>query len=400
MPTECNQKYFGFHPLKQREIWAQFDGGALTTKGGGLLLRENQHNPNLAPCKPPESYSVDQSKTSPRLPFASVVMPVRNEADWIVRSVSSVLRQDYPRELMEIIIADGQSLDGTREKIQMLAAQDSRVRLIDNPGKIAPTGLNACLRVAKGDVIIRVDGHCEIESDYVSRCVQHLRVGEVQVVGGPLDTIGETQLARTVAIAMSSPFGVGNSSFRTRKNATMLTDTVAFPAYTRAAIDDAGPFDEELVRNQDDEYNFRLRKRGAKILLASDVRARYYARSNFRSLWNQFFQYGYWKVRVMQKHASQMSVRHFVTPIFALTLIATGLLAPFNSFMRSIFWATFSSYAIANLAASLIAAKAKGWTHVKNLPLTFAILHLGYGIGFLKGIVRFILISRLAPDRH
>jgi succinoglycan biosynthesis protein ExoA len=244
MSTECNQKDFGFHPLKQREIRAQFDGGALTNEGGGMLLRKNQDNPNLAPCKPLQSYSVDQSKRSPRLPLVSVVMPVRNEADWIVRSVSAVLRQDYPRELMEIIIADGQSIDGTRGKIQMLAAEDSRVRLIDNPGKIVPTGLNASLRVAKGDVIIRVDGHCEIESDYVSHCVEHLRVDEVQVVGGPLDTIGETQLARTVAIAMSSPFGVGNSSFRTRKNATMLTDTVAFPAYTRAAIDDAGPFDE------------------------------------------------------------------------------------------------------------------------------------------------------------
>lgn len=399
MLTEGNQKDFGFH-LQQRAIRARFDGAPFTTQGGGLLLRENQENPNLAACEPLQSYRVDHNKTNPRLQFVSVVMPVRNEADWILRSVSAVLTQDYPSELMEIIIADGQSIDGTQEKIQMLAAQDSRVRLIANPGKIVPTGLNACLRVAKGDVIIRVDGHCEIESDYVSRCVEHLRVAEVQVVGGPLDTIGETQLSRTVAIAMSSPFGVGNSAFRTRKNTTMLTDTVAFPAYTRAAIDDAGPFDEELVRNQDDEYNFRLRKRGAKILLASDVRARYYARSSFRSLWNQFFQYGYWKVRVMQKHPSQMSARHFVTPIFALTLITTAVLAPFNSVMRSLFWVTFSSYAIANLAASLIAAKANGWPHVKKLPLTFAILHLGYGIGFLKGIVRFILISRLAPNRH
>lgn len=400
MRAERDQKDFGFHPPKQQDMRAQFNGRALTTDGGGLLLRENQGNPGLAPCKPLQSCSVDQGKNSRQLPFVSVVMPVRNEADWIVRSVSAVLRQDYSRELMEIIIADGQSIDGTREKIHMLSGEDSRIRLIDNPGKIVPTGLNACLRVAKGDVIIRVDGHCEIECDYISRCVEHLRVREVQVVGGPLDTIGVTQLAKTVAIAMSSPFGVGNSSFRTRKNATMLVDTVAFPAYTRAAIDDAGPFDEELVRNQDDEYNFRLRKRGAKILLASDVRARYYARSSFRSLWNQFFQYGYWKVRVMQKHALQMSARHFVTPIFALTLITTAVLAPFNSIMRSLFWATFSSYAIANLAASLIAAKAKGWPHVKKLPLTFAILHLGYGIGFLKGVVWFILISRLAPDRH
>ena len=102
----------------------------------------------------------------------------------------------------------------------------------------------------------------------------------------------------------------------------------------------------------------------------------------------------------MQKHASQMSARHFVTPIFALTLITTAVLAPFNSVMRSLFWVTFSSYAIANLAASLIVAKAKGWPHMKQLSLTFAILHLGYGIGFLKGIVRFVLIARLAPDRH
>src|SRR5439155_7654973 len=129
-------------------------------------------------------------------------------------------------------------------------------------------------------------------------CVSHLVDDELEAVGGPAETIGESYIARVIAAAMSSRFGVGGSAFRVHESTTQFTDTVAFPAYTRAAIDRAGPFDEELVRNQDDEYNYRLRKLGVKILLASDVRSRYYSRATLQRLASQYFQYGFWKVRV------------------------------------------------------------------------------------------------------
>jgi hypothetical protein len=187
---------------------------------------------------------------------------------------------------------------------------------------------------------------------------------------------------------MSRPFGVGGSAFRTIKDRAMYVETVAFPAYTREAIEKAGPFDEELIRNQDDEYNYRLQKLGGRILLSPDIRSRYYSRGSLRSLWRQYFQYGYWKVRVMQKHPRQMRVRQFVPALFVSVLLFSLLLAPFSITARGIFALVAGSYLIVTLGASLAAGK-ENWQLLPILPVVFATLHLAYGLGFLSGIVEF-----------
>ena len=322
-------------------------------------------------------------------PLVSVVMPVRNEADFIESSLGCVLAQDYPADRLEVIIADGMSTDGTREIVQALQAQREGIRLVDNPGRIAPTGLNAAISEAKGEIIVRVDGHCDISPDYVRRCVEHLRHDGVDVVGGPIETVGGTALARVIAVAMGSGFGVGGSAFRTVTDRTMLTDTVAFPAYTRAALDRAGPFDEELVRNQDDEFSYRLRELGFSILLAADVTSRYYSRSSLRKLWRQYLQYGYWKVRVMQKHPRQMRLRHFVPPVFVASLLASGTLAVASPLGRLAFLSVLGAYVAANLFASVLVAAKSSLANLPVLPIVFAILHLSYGAGFLAGLIRF-----------
>jgi glycosyltransferase involved in cell wall biosynthesis len=323
------------------------------------------------------------------LPLVSVIMPVRNEANYIARSLQAVLAQDYPARRMEIIVADGCSTDDTVACVRALQATHPNLHLVDNPGRIAPTGLNAALAHASGEIIVRVDGHCEIATDYVRRAVEHLLRDEVDGVGGPLETVGETARSRMIARAMSSPFGVGGSAFRTVSDKTMLTDTVAFPAYTRSIIERAGHFDEELVRNQDDEYNYRLRKLGAKILLATDVRCRYYSRSSFRSLWRQYFQYGFWKVRVMQKHPRQMQLRHFVPPAFVAALLLSLLAAPFTRAGLWLFLLVYGSYLLVNLGAALSVARQSGSEKAYLLPAAFATLHVSYGAGFLLGLVRF-----------
>jgi glycosyltransferase involved in cell wall biosynthesis len=321
-------------------------------------------------------------------PFVSVIMPVRNEARFMARSLRAVLAQDYPFDRMEVIVIDGMSTDRTRQILRYFQAQDVRVKLIDNPEKIVPTGLNLAIAHAQGDVIVRVDGHCEIAVDYIRQCVTHLENDEVDGVGGPLETIGDTPRASVIARAMSSSFGVGGSAFRTTHDKTMLTDTVAFPAYTRRIIERAGPFDEEMVRNQDDEFNYRLRKMGARILLAADVRCRYHSRNSFRSLWKQYFQYGYWKIRVIQKNPRQVRFRQFVPLIFVTALMISFLMIPLLG-VTVPFALILASYLLAIVAASLREASRTDERPLTLLPLAYATLHLSYGFGFLVGLARF-----------
>jgi succinoglycan biosynthesis protein ExoA len=328
--------------------------------------------------------------TSPGdFPFVSVVMPIRNEGDFIERALRAVLEQTYPAARTEILVADGMSTDTTRACVQALAASHPRVRLIDNPRRVVATGLNLAVRQSRGEIVVRVDGHCEIARDYVRRCVEHLLRGEVDGVGGPVETVGEGFVSRVIALAMSSRFGVGNSAFRTTTEMTELADTVAFPAYTREAVRRAGEFDEELVRNQDDEYNYRLRELGMRVLLAADVRSRYWSRSSIRSLWRQYFQYGFWKVRVLQKHPRQMQPRQFVPPLFVAAVLGGLAFAAFSRWGWLWLIAISVPYALAMTLASLGAVRRGGWHLLPLLPLAFATLHLAYGSGFLTGLCRF-----------
>lgn len=330
--------------------------------------------------------SIVTKTESEDLPFVSVVMPVYNEAGFIKRSLGAIAQQTYPKGRMEIIVADGMSTDETRSLIAEIAANKTlAISIIDNPGKIAPSGLNCAFARAKGDIIVRVDGHCEIEPEYIANCVSHLTAGKAEGVGGPIETIGEGVQAKAIALAMSSGFGVGGSAFRTVNDREMYTDTVAFPGYTREIIEKAGPFNEELVRNQDDEYNYRIRKLGGRILLSPDIRSRYYSRSTFRSLWRQYFQYGYWKVRVFQIHPAQMSIRQFVPLTFVLSLIA-GIVLTFVPGVGIWPLAVLSAlYLLANFSAALFVGRRR-LTLIPLLMLSFAILHLSYGFGFIYGL--------------
>lgn len=316
-------------------------------------------------------------------------MPVRNEADYIALSLGSIAKQSYPIERIEVLIADGMSNDGTRDAVRGIAtATELDVQILDNPKQIAPAGLNVALSKAKGDIIIRVDGHCELDAHYVANCVELLQSNKADGVGGPIQTIGEGPTAEAIAIAMGSKFGVGGSAFRTIDDRELYTDTVAFPGYKRVTIERAGRFDEELIRNQDDEYNFRIRELGGRILLSPSIRSRYFSRSSFRSLWRQYFQYGYWKVRVLQLHPRQMSPRQFVPFVFVMALLLLGIASLFVGIALWALLVLAALYTVANVVASVSAARA----NVSRIPLvgfSFLILHLSYGLGSLFGLVAF-----------
>lgn len=324
----------------------------------------------------------------PPLPFVSVVMPIRNEAGAIVASLRAVLDQEYPQELYEVIVADGMSTDNTRNLVRETSLGRD-VQIVDNPRQIAPTALNAAIRLARGEVIIRVDGHCIVRPDYVRNCVELLRERACAGVGGPVETIGKTPWAEAIAAAMSSRFGVGGSAFRTIQDREIWAETIPFPAYKRRVFAEVGLYDEELVRNQDDEFNSRIRKAGGRLLLSPALQSEYFSRGTLRSLWRQYYQYGVWKVRVLQKHPRQMAVRHFLPAIFVtlLLLCATGAL--FHPLPAWCLAGLLSGYAIANVAASFAVAWRTKLSHFWRLPWAFMALHFGYGAGSLVGLWRF-----------
>ncbi|WP_262031352.1 glycosyltransferase family 2 protein [Microvirga sp. Mcv34] len=337
-----------------------------------------------------DSYHDERQSSSTDRPFVSIIMPVRNESRFIEESLGAVLAQDYPSDRMEVLIADGMSTDDTREIISRIAdAHPSlSISIVDNPGRIASTGLNAALQEARGDVIIRVDGHTFLEPDHVRQCIEALARSGADHVGGRMETVSEGPFGEAVSWATGTGFGVGHGRFHYADHEEW-SDTVSMGAWPRQVFERIGLFDEEQVRNQDDEFNYRLLEHGGKILLCPSIKSRYYNRSTPRSLWRQYYQYGYWKIRVMQKHPLQMRPRQFAPPLLAAALVVTAILAPFFTLAAWGFCLVMGSYVVANFMASALTARLAGWHLTPRLSLAYGILHFSYGLGFLVGLLRF-----------
>jgi len=319
-----------------------------------------------------------------------VILAIRNEAAFIQRTLTAILQQDYPHSLMELLIADGQSTDATRDTISEVVNRHPgafSVKVIDNPRRIVSPGLNAALAAARGEVIVRIDGHTIIEPGYVRECVEALKRSGADNVGGRMDPVGTSAFGKAVALATSSPFGVGGARFH-YSNREEWVDTVYLGCWPRAVFESIGCFDEEQVRNQDDEFNYRLREAGGRVLLSPAIRSQYFNRGTLKSLWRQYFEYGLWKIRVMQKHPKQMQWRQFVPAAFVLGLLMLAVTALFLPAARLLLLSVLVVYLSAALfAASKVSSKEPGL--IPRVALVFGVLHASYGSGFLSGLVRF-----------
>jgi glycosyltransferase involved in cell wall biosynthesis len=323
------------------------------------------------------------------LPSVTVIMPIRNEAAYIERSLGAVLSQDYPPQLVEVLIADGMSSDTTREIIQRLSNDHPQVRMrvIDNEAGIVPTGFNRAILQAQGDIIVRVDGHTVVAPDYVRECVDALRRSRADNVGGRMVPVSQGAFGLAVALATSSPFGVGGARFHYSQKEEWV-DTVYLGAWPRDVFRRIGLFDEEQVRNQDDEFNYRLLSSGGSILLTPKIKSTYFNRASVKGLFKQYYQYGFWKVRVIQKHMRQLRWRQIVPPAFVFAFLVLLALSPFSQAARLGFALLVGAYLLANVAASTIAGRTN-WHSVPILLIVFPILHISYGLGVIVGLVRF-----------
>jgi glycosyltransferase involved in cell wall biosynthesis len=335
------------------------------------------------------------------LPFVSLILPIRNEEKHIAETLHAILVQDYPSERMEILVVDGMSSDRTREVVREIAhSTPVPIQVLDNPRRIVPTAMNTGIRAARGEVIIRVDGHCRLPEDYVRVCVQALEETGADNVGGMQHPVGTTYIQKAIALATSSPLFIGNSYFRFAEEEREV-DTVYLGAYPREVFDRIGLFDQELVRHQDYELNARLRNAGGTIRYLPRLKVAYTPRGSLSAFARQYFQYGMWKVRVMQKTAQAFRPRHFAPTLFSLGVLAgipLSLIFPWFAVLYGLGWA---AYVALCLGASLyVAARNRGWKYLPALVILFPTIHLGWGSGFWWGVLRWNMLERRSPARQ
>jgi succinoglycan biosynthesis protein ExoA len=319
------------------------------------------------------------------LPRLSIIIPMRNEREWIDRCLGAILRQDYPPELMEILVVDGMSDDGSYQHLLALSEHEPRLRVLRNPRKIVPSSLNLAIREARGDVIVRVDAHTEIAPDYLRVGAELLARTGADNVGGPMVKIGGGPIGDAIAGAMSSRFGIG--SYFQYGTEEREADTVYMGMWPREAFERVGLFDEELVRNQDDELSYRIRKAGGRIIVSPAMRSLYQNRQSWRKLVRQFYEYGLWKTRVLQKHPRQMSVRHYVPPGFDAVVIAGLASGPWGGATGPL--AALAALGVYALAMAWVASREAGRGGRRRYWLALVLIHHAWALGFLTGMVRF-----------
>ncbi len=347
----------------------------------------------------PRGVAPDEPSATPAPTGVSVVMPVRNEASHIRGAIASVQAAAGTRDDIEVIVVDGMSDDGTRAIVNDLAAGDPRIRLLDNPKGTVPHAMNIGVKAAAGDVVIRLDGHAEVEVDFIDNALAVLAEHpECACVGGTIQNVNDGPVAEAISQAMSSLFGVGAARFRTGGQDGYV-DTLAFGAYRKADLIRVGLFDEELTRNQDDELNYRLVRSGRRIWFSNRIRARYYVRSSFAKLYRQYFQYGYWKVYVNRKHRNLTNFRQLAPPLFIGGLAALLLLAPLWPAALTLLALVAAAYCAAALSFAL-AGRAGSLRSTLLVVVAFLTLHFGYGLGYWAGLFDFAVLRGRPRPTH
>jgi len=322
--------------------------------------------------------------------FVSVIVPVRNEERYIVQCLESIEKQTYSKELMEIMIIDGMSIDRTREYYQEYKSKTKIKNLnwYKNVKKTAPCAMNIGIKKSKGDVIIRLDAHSSYEDDYIEKCVQVLRETGAANVGGIAKTQGNgNYISEVIAILMSSKFGVGNSSFRTNGSSGYV-DTVPFGAFRRDIFDKVGVYDERLVRNQDIELNYRIRKSGEKVYLSSNINLTYYSRDTFFALCHMAYNNGLWNIITQKLCPGSLGARHFIPLFFVLSIIVgiSGILCDVE-LISSVFLGELVAYFSLSVFFAIKDGWKKGMKYCFPLMIMFFGFHVSYGVGSLVGLV-------------
>lgn len=327
-----------------------------------------------------------------------VIIPCRNERGYIGKCLDSLVHSNRAGIDLHVWVVDGMSDDGTRPLVEEYARQYSFIKLVDNERRTTPYALNIGLSDLDYDIGIILGAHAVVDKEFV---FQNARVlsehPEVGCSGGIIRNVHENEWSEIISLAMSSVFGVGNAHFRTGGKSGYV-DTVAFGAYRREVFERVGFFDEELARNQDDEFNYRVVQGGFKICLDPAIQSDYYVRGSISKLYKQYDQYGYWKVFVNQKHGAVTTLRQLAPPLWVFFLLAgwTGfLIHTVLGWMYAIVVAMYVALAIYTASRMRMKSVRRFWMLLR----TFGVLHFSYGLGYLRGLIHFYVLGR-KPSMH
>jgi glycosyltransferase involved in cell wall biosynthesis len=324
----------------------------------------------------------------------SIIIPTKNEAKYLPRVIDSLLSQDYPQEDLEILIVDGRSTDHTRNAVEQYRRKAHAIRLIDNPQIYTVFAFNAGIKNATGDIIFFVGAHTEYSPNYVSTVVKYIQEGKAECVGSVACTLpgDDTLMARSIALVLSSPFGVGNSYMRTGQKTVRYTDTASCSGYKRDVFDKIGLFNEKLIYSQDIEFNLRLRKAGMRILLVPEITSYYYARPDLTSFCKHNFRNGLWSILPFKySPIIPISIRHLIPLTFVTGLLCSFILSFFSTVFLWLFYLILGSYGAAHLFFSgRIVFHTRDLRYLIMLPVTFTCLHLIYGMGSMWGLVTMV----------
>ncbi len=328
----------------------------------------------------------------------SIIVPCRNEEIYIKETIRRIVTQEGTGRLFnfELIIIDGKSTDNTVKLVEDEVKKNNKVKLIINDKKTTPAAFNLGIKNASGKYICILGAHAEISKNYLINCLNTIKKINSDNVGGTWKANGQGYLGKAIALSFQSSFAVGGA--RSHKiNYEGYVDSVWGGFYKREVFDKIGLFDEELVRNQDDELNLRLIRSGGKIWQSPEIKSWYYPRASVVALFKQYVQYGYWKVRVIQKHKIPASIRHVVPGTFVGLLAILAALSPFSQLSLKILIGFLACYMAANSAASFLACKEPSkWKYIPVMPIIFTAYHFGYGYGFLRGILDFVILKKQA----
>ncbi len=331
----------------------------------------------------------------------SVVIPCRNEVNYIEECIRAIYNSDIDENIvLNVFVVDGMSDDGTRDVVQRMKKEFQSLQLIDNEKQLTPYAFNLGIHATSYDYIQIVGARHILSSNYISNCLAKLKENSsIWCVGGKIVNEYVNESGKAIALAMGTTLGMGLGNFRTLEKSG-LTDTVTSPMYPARVFEKIGYFDEALIRNQDDDFNFRVVKAGGEIYFDAGISLKYYVRGNFMGLWRQFFQYGYWKVYVNKKHKAVTTIRQLVPPLFVFYLFVL-LISPVVS-VYFLGWMAIPLfiYCMSVLYFSSQIRLANAGVGFFSILKTFPILHVSYGLGYWKGILDFLVLKKKPSDKQ